>query len=788
MHHLTTKDHPMPGSRRPLSARRSPSLTCRPRLEALEAREVPAASFVDQSFGTVGIVTQNFGTSGARNDGAEAVVVQPDGKTVVAGFAQRGTTDFDFLVARFNRDGTPDTSFDADGSRFVAFDLGGTFDDRARAVVLQSDGKILVAGFATRTTGTDLAVCRLNTNGSLDTTFDTDGRQTVAFDLGGTLIDVANDLVVQADGKILLAGSATVSGTDTNFAVCRLNANGSLDDGTAADSTPGDSFSTAGKQTVAFDLGGNDNDQAEGIALAPGGAIVLAGTAQFNSTLSEVAVARLTSTGALDSTFGTAGLTTLRYANFLGRNTGKDVGVQADGKIVVAGVADRGNADTDFGVARLTTAGFLDTTFDGDGRLAQGLSATGNRNDQPEALLLQPDGKIVVAGFSNVDIGAGVNNDVFILRLLPNGQNDPLYNGNGRRFYDLTVSGIREDEARAVALGVDGIVVAGFRDTATADGTDVTLLRVVRDDWVIVAPDAGGPPTVRIFTPTGTLLYQFNAFAPAFKGGVRVAAADVNGDTVPDILCAPAKGGPRVIQVFDGFTLQLDHSVTVYPSTFTPSFNFVLGDVLGDNAPELIVAPEGGAQPIVKIFDPVTGALIKSIRVFGTTATHGVRLVTGNTDLAGKRELIVSQGVGGQPLVRVFNAETGALVQQIQVFAPTFTAGVFVAAGNVNSDGREDLIVSAGGGAPVVKVFSVVVPGSPTLLKAHRPFPNSFTTGVRIAAFPLADGGTKVIAAPGPGLAPHVKLFDADTGAVLSSFLAFPASLKKGLFVTGVNR
>jgi uncharacterized delta-60 repeat protein len=189
---------------------RQPVSPCKDRIEPLETRIALTGGFIDPAFSADGIVTQDFGTGGADNDGAEAVAVQADGKIVVAGFAQRGTTDFDFLVARYNRDGTLDTTFNSpNGFRFVAFDLGGTFDDRAQSIALQPDGKILVAGSAATASGTDFAIARITDNGMLDTSFDGDGRATVAFNLGGANNDTANDLVVQGDGKIVVVGSAT---------------------------------------------------------------------------------------------------------------------------------------------------------------------------------------------------------------------------------------------------------------------------------------------------------------------------------------------------------------------------------------------------------------------------------------------------------------------------------------------------------------------------------------------------------------------------------------------------
>ena len=177
----------------------------------------------------------------------------------------------------------------------------------------------------------------------------------------------------------------------------------------------------------------------------------------------------------------------------------------------------------------------------------QHLSLTGTKADTPNAVIIQPDGNILVAGTSNTtDL-----DDIFIARFRPDGSSDPSFNFSGLRFYDLTVSGNSQDRGFAMALTPEGITVAG--DTGTGvNGTDFAVLRVVRDNWVIVSADQGGPPTVKIFTPTGTLLFQFDAYGSVFTGGVRTAAADITGDGVPDILTAPGPGGAPFVNIFDG--------------------------------------------------------------------------------------------------------------------------------------------------------------------------------------------------------------------------------------------
>src|SRR5262249_13035007 len=192
-----------------------------------------------------------------------------------------GSGQNDFAVARLNADGSLDTSFNGTGK--VTIDFG--FDDQATAVALQpSDGKIVVAGFGNQSAGSaSFLAARLNTNGTLDTSFNGTGKQSVSF--GAT--DRAYAVATPADGKIVLAGSTQTSGPTppTSFAVARLNGDGSLDP----------SFNSTGKQTVRFDL----NNQASAVAVQPDGRVVVAGTtaAIIGSTATDFAVTRFLDNG-----------------------------------------------------------------------------------------------------------------------------------------------------------------------------------------------------------------------------------------------------------------------------------------------------------------------------------------------------------------------------------------------------------------------------------------------------------------------------------------------------------
>jgi uncharacterized delta-60 repeat protein len=295
-----------------------------------------AAGFTQLDFGVVrygpdGTPKAGFGSAGVvktdilgGGDQANAVAVQPDGKIVVAGFATRSGIDSDFALVRYNADGTPDQSFDGDG--VVTTDLGTRSDD-ARAIAIQPDGRIVVAG----TAGEDIALVRYLSDGRPDKSFGQAGTKIT--DLGSE--DVANGVALTATGQVLVAGYTLGPKIDRDFLVARYRADGVLD------TTFGD------HGAVKTDLGAGD-DFAENLVADPSGRIVLVGRAT-SATILDMALVRYLPDGGLDTGFDGDGILT---ADFHGPGEfGQDVAIDADGRIVAAGYTGNG-ADTQFALMR----------------------------------------------------------------------------------------------------------------------------------------------------------------------------------------------------------------------------------------------------------------------------------------------------------------------------------------------------------------------------------------------------------------------------------------------------
>jgi uncharacterized delta-60 repeat protein len=349
---------------------------------------VPLAA--DTTFGGSGSVSQN--------SVSEAVAVQSDGKVVTAGLSYTGGTSnfYDAAVSRYNSNGTLDTSFGTNGT--VITDISGQ-SDKPEAVVIQSDGKIVIGGIGGDGPHFFFELARYNTGGTLDSTFGSGGK--VVFNQTGYYNEIWA-LALQSDGKILATGD-----TNGDYAVTRLNTDGSLDT----------TFGTNGMVTVAP---GGAGGRAFGVVVQSDGKIVLAGGINGGNYYSQVALVRLTSSGALDSTFGTNGAVETNLTGSYEQASG--VALQSDGKLVVSGYVSPAGVFPpvyDFALLRYNTDGTLDSTFGSGGIVTTDLGAS----DQALGVAVQSDGMILVSGVTNTSLATSTAKSV-LARYLPDGTLD----------------------------------------------------------------------------------------------------------------------------------------------------------------------------------------------------------------------------------------------------------------------------------------------------------------------------------------------------------------------------
>jgi uncharacterized delta-60 repeat protein len=398
----------------------------------------PASGSLDTTFGTNGWTSVGFAHEGAWLYGLGTAA---DGAIIAGGLAVVGGKQRASATRLFSA-GTVDTTFGAGapdaglGGGVAVYDLGWpTVDSYATSVLVESTGKLLLAGNRQRFF---FSALRTTDSGALDPSFGSGGMQAVS--LGGLQNVPFVAMAKQPDGKIILAGSRSSGPGNDDFAIARLTASGELDDtfGTGDAGTPG---------LVILDLGG-EYDEGFGVAVQPDGNIVVVGRSSVTPD-GDTALVRLTQAGALDPSFGVAGVVKKNFGTY---ETVQGVALQSDGKIVVAG----GTIGNGF-VARFDTNGGLDPTFNGGNAVQTSSGVYFN------AVTLQPDGKILAVG----QIKIGDSRWFAIARYNTTGALDPTFGSAGIASHPL---GSTYGTVQAVALQADGRIVVG--GALRVDGVD----------------------------------------------------------------------------------------------------------------------------------------------------------------------------------------------------------------------------------------------------------------------------------------------------------------------------
>lgn len=394
---------------------------------------------LDPSFGSAGAVLT---TIASGSTAATALAVQPDGKILAGGETAVGSVE-EFALARYNLDGSLDASFGSGGKVTTAIGAGSL----ANALVLQPNGKIIAAGGSSE----DFAVARYNPDGSLDTSFGTGGKVTTPIPTayGGEAYAAA----LQTDGKIVVGGS---SGDNRDFVIARYNPNGSLDT----------SFGTGGIVTTA-------TGYVRALALQPDGKIVAVGGYDPG-----FALARYNPDGSLDTSFGAGGIVTLDSTP--GFQQANGVVLQPDGRIVIGG-----ESAEHFALLRFSTDGTLDTNF------GSVVSHVGSPPMVGQALVRQPDGKLVLAGYYG-----STEHGFALARYNADGSPDAAFGVSG---IVTTPLGVHGAAANAVALEPDGKILAGgVTEPGSNDttGEQFALARYLVTSALTVTTDGDGSGVV----------------------------------------------------------------------------------------------------------------------------------------------------------------------------------------------------------------------------------------------------------------------------------------------------
>jgi subtilisin-like proprotein convertase family protein len=334
------------------------------------------------------------------------------------------------------------------------------------------------------------------------------------------------------------------------------------------------------------------------------------------------------------------------------------------------------------------------------------------------------------------------------------------------------------------ALGFTGTATfsyATFNGFVFGDAATVSILVTPRVTLSAVAAGAGGGPQLTVYNQDGSIRFNFFVYTPDFTGGVYVATGDVTGDGVDDIVTGAGFGGGPHIRVFDGVTGSEVSSFFAFDPSVRGGVTVAIGDVDGDGRADIIVGAGPGAGPHVKVFS-ADGVEKYGFFAYAPMFTGGVAVAAGDINGDGFADIVTGPGVGGGPHVQVFDGRTLQVLLNFFAFDAKSRAGVSVAIGDAYTDGTGDVFAGSGDGS-VVRVFRTDRNGVRlTAFDLIDPVP---AKSLRVAAADSTGDGVRdrLLVATGPGTPPLVRRFDLSTFARIDDLTNFPEDFLGGLYV-----
>jgi uncharacterized delta-60 repeat protein len=453
---------------------------------------------LDTTFSIDGKLDQNLG----GDDIAVGTVIQGDGKVVTVGIIESFVSNqqsTSFYLRRYNRNGSDDTPFNDNARNSTpALVVGGVRDVSS---IIQKDSYFYVVG-TTRidsNSSPNIFIAKYRTDGSIETAFGGQSGAPAGFAFAGIGVDekTSYSSVIQSDGKIVVVGSILIDATqEQDILLVRFNANGSLDT----------TFGSNGLATTNIGSG----DTALAVKIQQVGAeerIVVTGSTGLTGS-KDIVLLRYLATGALDITFGTQGKTVTSL------NTSDDIGndlvILPGNKILVVGQATSATSGINIALARYSSDGQLDTSFDGDGKK----EFTTEGDDGATKVLLDASGKIIIAGYAE---GGASGIDALLMRLNVDGTFDNSF-------------------------GVNGVIKTPIGATASSD---IVLGLATQGNRIVISGQTTPPPS----NPTGsTSALLGDSFVASYRTG---ASSDANGDGKPDIVWRNYSSGVNLLWSFN---------------------------------------------------------------------------------------------------------------------------------------------------------------------------------------------------------------------------------------------
>jgi uncharacterized delta-60 repeat protein len=703
----------------------------------------------------------------------------------------------EFWLTRLTPDGKLDSTFGTGGIELT--DLAG--DAGVGHLLPLADGNVLAVG----SSDGNLVLARYTASGTLDPTFGSNGLESTgvpANTVTGAILPSGRILV----GALKWATRAT-DGTITSpaqFALVLFSPGG----------TPDSTYGVGG--VVRFGPGPvNASVAYDQILLTPTGGLLAGGikqeTAAGNYEDGAVVVTRFTPDGVLDPSFGTGGTASVSGFTYrqdfqtfgsslsltgvgaLALGLGGTVEVSADlffnsGSLI----GQESNIDESL-FARLTPAGLPDSAFGQGGR-------TGIGDESVSRIMPLADGRFLWVGSLNsqVEFGGPSPPEVGPMdgRTRTDGSADPLFSPPGGLPTAPTgwTVGAVQSNGRLIAAdaipmptgatnptGKELILARYLGDVAPATSTvaDPTpnppggRARLVGSPLFAAGADAGGG-AVTLYNPDGSARFTVSPFGTTFTGGVRTAVADFNGDGVPDLVVGTGPGVPTQVEVLDGKDQHVLFSIAPFEAAFTGGVYVAAGDLSGGGVPDLVVTPDEGGGPRVRVFDGKNNfaLLADFFGIADPSFRGGARAAVGDVNGDGAGDLVVAAGFGGGPRVAVFDGTTLAsgnpsrLFNDFYAFEQTLRNGVFIAAGDITGSGKADIVAGGGpGGGPRVTLFSaadLISSGGGTLTPLANFFVGDTSSrgGVRVAVKDLdGDSQADLVAGSGSGAGSHVTAY-----------------------------
>jgi hypothetical protein len=308
----------------------------------------------------------------------------------------------------------------------------------------------------------------------------------------------------------------------------------------------------------------------------------------------------------------------------------------------------------------------------------------------------------------------------------------------------------------------------------------------------VTSLDVGGAPAVSVRDEdSGAIVTQFTPYDFRFTGGVRTGVGYFNADTIPDIVTGPGNGGGPHVKVYDGANGDLLTEFSAYDPAFRGGIYVAAGDVNADGIDEVITGVGLSGGPHVRVFDVVATRVLTEFMAYDPNFRGGVFVASGDANGDGRFEIFTGAGAGGGPHVKVYNGSDGRVLLDFFAYHPDFRGGVFVAAGDVNGDGRQDVLTGPGfGGGAHVQAFDAQTGATLLSFLAFTPPGGNLqgsqsATGARVAASDFnLDGREDVIVSLGRGTGPRVRVFDSEDLSLLAQFDATSPGFLGGVFVS----